>query len=487
MNRLMLVKKVQIVYDETNIDTRDNLVGKLGGDEPYYLSDEAPSFKLDAEVGWGDGEEVDKVVQQPHELSNSRVISTGSKVTKRSGIVTGDIDYTPRQGFKWKEKLVIINSKLERMWVEKVIQMRSATAVKTQGKNSSTRKTRVPYNIASKRKETESSPSKGTSAAARLHPPLYELALPALSRLGAEDNEHKEEEYIKRDDPNANSPSTEELVKTFSIDRYPIVHPWLILTNRELKMLFFLTLRFVKILSDPKIVDGIKIELCRATTIRRKIILEGGLVAVDDGSGSGAAVGANNALLTVFEITSQYDYDHTGYTNFSLDFSTSNEYSVCKYQDCKVKHDGVINAINALTASVKKMRSKRGVIPSKRISYPYTPLEIKVAKRRRKDISKASSSIKKIKIAMPLSLSCTVVQCARATGEQHELKKVDVIVEATVEEHNITVDNPSTTSKEEEKVEHVSLGERKNYPFEGFNISNEAPKKSTQLINDYSE
>ncbi|PHU12081.1 hypothetical protein BC332_19011 [Capsicum chinense] len=54
---------------------------------------------------------------------------------------------------------------------------------------------------------------------------------------------------------------------------------------------------------------------------------------------------------------------------------------------------------------------------------------------------------------MPLSLSCTGVQCARAIGEQHELKKVDVIVEATAKEHNITVDNPSTSSKEEEKVE----------------------------------
>ncbi|PHU14710.1 hypothetical protein BC332_15915 [Capsicum chinense] len=62
-----------------------------------------------------------------------------------------------------------------------------------------------------------------------------------------------------------------------------------------------------------------------------------------------------------------------------------------------------------------------------------------------------------------------------------------VDVTATVEEHNITVDNPSTASKDEEKVEPVSLGERKNYPFEGFNISDEAPQKLTQLINDYSE
>ncbi|PHT75015.1 hypothetical protein T459_22292 [Capsicum annuum] len=114
-----------------------------------------------------------------------------------------------------------------------------------------------------------------------------------------------------------------------------------------------------------------------------------------------------------------------------------------------------------------------------------TPLEIKAAKRRRKDTFKASSIIKKSKIAMPLSLSCTDVQCARATEEQHELKKVDIT--ATAEEHNMTVDNPSTSSKDEEKVEPISLGERKNYPFEGFNISNEAPKKLTQLINNYSK
>ncbi|PHU28857.1 hypothetical protein BC332_00950 [Capsicum chinense] len=143
------------------------------------------------------------------------------------------------------------------------------------------------------RKEIKSSSCKGTSAAARLHPPLYELALQALSQPETEDNEHGEEESFKRDDPNANRLFAEELVKTLNIDFYP------------------------------------------------------------------------------------------------------------------VKHDGVINSINALTASVKEMTSKRGVIPSKRILYPDTSLEIKVAKRRRKDTSKASSSIKKSKIAMPLSLSCT--------------------------------------------------------------------------------
>ncbi|PHT65927.1 hypothetical protein T459_30352 [Capsicum annuum] len=189
----------------------------------------------------------------------------------------------------------------------------------------------------------------------------------------------------------------------FNPSKEAIVHPWLIPTNRELKIPFFITLRSGQTLSDPKIVDGIKMKLFGATTIIRKIILEGG---------------ANDAPLKVFETTSHYDYDHMVVQIFLQILP---------------------HLANVLHTNVK---TARDVISSKRISYPDTLLEIKPAKRRRKDTSKASSSIKKSKIAMPLSLSCTDVQCARATGEQHKLKKVDVIVEATAEEHNIIVDNP---------------------------------------------
>ncbi|PHU19725.1 hypothetical protein BC332_10876 [Capsicum chinense] len=224
--------------------------------------------------------------------------------------------------------------------------------------------------------------------------------------------------------------------KTVNLYGFPwafmIVYPWIVPINRELKMPFFLTLRSVQTLMNPKVIDGIKIDLFGATTITRKIILEGGLVAVDDGyhsgSGSGAAVGANDAPLTIFKTTSHYDYNHIGCTNFA----TSSECSACKCQDCKAKHDGVINVIKALTASVKEMTSKRDV------------------------------------------------QCVRATGEQHELKKVDVTIEAIAENHNIIVYNPSAAFKEEEKLDPVNLREQKNYPFEGFNISDEAPKKLTQ-------
>ncbi|PHU01164.1 hypothetical protein BC332_30951 [Capsicum chinense] len=111
----------------------------------------------------------------------------------------------------------------------------------------------------------------------------------------------------------------------------------------------------------------------------------GGLVVVDGaiGGGSGAAVDANDAPLTVFK-ANHYEYDHTGYT----DFASPSECSAYKFQDCRAKHDVVINAINALTASIKELASKRGLIPSKRILFPSSPLEIR-AKRRRRVISKA--------------------------------------------------------------------------------------------------
>ncbi|KAF3675321.1 hypothetical protein FXO38_03489 [Capsicum annuum] len=76
--------------------------------------------------------------------------------------------------------------------------------------------------MAPKRIEIESSPSKGTSEAASLHPPLYELALQVLFQSEEEDNEHAEEECFKRDDPNINRPFIKELVKIFSIDSYPV-------------------------------------------------------------------------------------------------------------------------------------------------------------------------------------------------------------------------------------------------------------------------
>ncbi|KAF3633535.1 hypothetical protein FXO38_25540 [Capsicum annuum] len=107
--------------------------------------------------------------------------------------------------------------------------------------------------------------------------------------------------------------------------------------------------------------------------LKRKFMYENkdkideGRLVVDDGvsgdgavgGGSGYAIGYNDSSLKVFETTIYYDYDHTGFT----DFPTPSECSARKYIDCKLRLDGVINAINALTAFVKELTSKRGVIP----------------------------------------------------------------------------------------------------------------------------
>ncbi|PHU23375.1 hypothetical protein BC332_08482 [Capsicum chinense] len=379
-----------------------------------------------------------------------------------------------------------------------------------------------------KRIETESSPSKGTSEVARLHPPLYELTLQTLSQLGAEYDEYGEEECFKRDDVDANSPSTEELVKTFSIDCYPMrmqcdgaadlmddfvvksamgksfdafrkilrgqkldayfrdscFEKYLDLpkdnnTHFQIKMVYeILKRRFMYENKDKMdevwinycgmpvcfgwkefaIVTGLKcyppsqvipiltqkktpripkkgkgkscdrddlvsivgpsfknknlIEALKGKGLSKKhkqslclVWFVHNILWARDFNNNislsliklsedlevfnsypwgywwwcGAAVGANDASLTVFK-ANHYEYDHTGY----IDFTSPSECSACKCQDCRAKHDVVINAINALTASVKELTSKRGLIPSKRILFPSTPLEIRAKRRRRK-------------------------------------------------------------------------------------------------------
>uniref|UniRef100_M1D9D8 Uncharacterized protein n=1 Tax=Solanum tuberosum TaxID=4113 RepID=M1D9D8_SOLTU len=75
---------------------RESLAGKLGGDEPYYLSDEAPSFEIDDETSWGDGEEVDQVVHKTvrRKKTPNRVMfdETSEKIVRELGLVFGSVD-----------------------------------------------------------------------------------------------------------------------------------------------------------------------------------------------------------------------------------------------------------------------------------------------------------------------------------------------------------------------------------------------------------
>ncbi|PHT99348.1 hypothetical protein BC332_31691 [Capsicum chinense] len=118
-------------------------------------------------------------------------------------------------------------------------------------------------------------------------------------------------------------------------------------------MSLFLTLQSVQTLSNPKVIDRIKKELFGATTITEKIILEGGLIVVDDGSGSGAAVGANDVSLTVFETTNHYYYDRTSYTNFA----TSSECSALKAN--AEQHNITIDNLSTAFMEEEKVEPRR--------------------------------------------------------------------------------------------------------------------------------
>ncbi|KAF3655714.1 hypothetical protein FXO38_06688 [Capsicum annuum] len=282
-------------------------------------------------------------------------------------------------------------------------------------------------------KEIESSPSKGTSAAAQLHPPLYELALQALSQSGAEDNEHGRRNLSKEmiqmlialPSKSWSKPSALIVALESCFGKYPDL-PEDNNARFQMKMVYDLLKRRFMYKNKDKIDEAWAFEVI--PYLRQQVNYQEEVSCPRILRWLSAKTDKNAKFLDLFNSPKEAIFS---------DFAASSECFSCKCQDYKEKHDGVISVINALTASVKEMTSKRGVIPSKRISYPDTPLEIKAAKRRRKDTSKASSIIKKSKIAMPLSLSFTDVQCVRATEEQHELKKVDVT--ATVEEHNMTL------------------------------------------------
>ncbi|KAF3679584.1 putative C2 and GRAM domain-containing protein-like [Capsicum annuum] len=337
-------------------------------------------------------------------MPSSKIYSTSQAKVARSADVTGDIGYTP------STTRLTVNSK---HW------------------NATADLGLVPLNLWCNIRESTIAQMRQRQKCGKLprmssHRSWF---LPKDDELhGAEDNEQRVEESFKKDDPNANSPSAEELVKTFNIDRYPM------------KMAYDLLKRRFMYENKDKMGE-VWINYCGMPVCFgwKEFSIVTGLKCYPP------------SPPQVIPTLTQRKAPCT--PKKGKDFTTSSECFVCKCQDYKAKHNGVINSINALIASVKEMAYKRGAILSKRISYLDTPPKIKASKRKRKDTFKASSRIKKSKIAMPLSLSCIDVQCARATREQHELKKVDVTVEATSKEHNITVDNPSNASKEVEKVE----------------------------------
>ncbi|PHU00249.1 hypothetical protein BC332_30036 [Capsicum chinense] len=372
--------------------------------------------------------------------------------------------------------------------------------------------------MALKRKEIDSSPSKGTSGAAQLHPPLYELALQALSQSGEKYNEHGEEESFKRDDLNANSPSAEELVKTFSIDHYPVrmqcdgvtnltsdlvvkescfgqyldlpednnarfqmkmVYDLLKRSYRT-KMLSFSPSQVIPTLTQKKAPRTPKKEKGKSSDRDDLVSIVGASFKnknlIEALKGKGLSNKHKQSLCLawfVHNVLWARDVNNNislGLINLSEDLEVFNNY-VWGYESFKMTVEYLLTPLTPKTVNLygfpwASMDWAFEAIPFFRQQVNYQE-EVSCPRILRWLSAKTDKNAKFLDLFNPPE------------------KAVDVT--ATAKEHNITVDNPSTTSKDEEKVEPVSLGERKNYPFEGFNISDEAPKKLTQLINHYSE
>ncbi|XP_059318815.1 uncharacterized protein LOC132069489 [Lycium ferocissimum] len=65
-------------------------------------------------------------------MPNRRVNDIGRRAPMRSDVVTGDIGYTPRKGFRWRGKQTITSNRLDQMRGEKIIQTRSKVAANNQ-------------------------------------------------------------------------------------------------------------------------------------------------------------------------------------------------------------------------------------------------------------------------------------------------------------------------------------------------------------------
>ncbi|PHT82953.1 hypothetical protein T459_11396 [Capsicum annuum] len=251
--------------------------------------------------------------------------------------------------------------------------------------------------MAPKRKETESSQSKGTSEAARLHPPFYELILQVLSQSGAEDNEHRKEECFKRDDPNVNSPFTEELVKISSIDRYPV--------RMQCNGATHLTGDFVVKSPMEKNFDAFK-----------KILRE-------------------QKLDSYFRESLFRQYLDLPKDN-NAHFQIKMVYDLLKHRFTYENKDKMDKAWAF------------EVIPYLRQQVNYQE-EVSCPRILRWLSAKTNKNAKFLDLFSPPK------------------EAVDVTAEATIEKHNITVDNPSTASKEK-KSGVCQLEEWRNYPFEGY-------------------
>ncbi|KAF3619491.1 hypothetical protein FXO38_32903 [Capsicum annuum] len=159
-----------------------------------------------------------------------------------------------------------------------------------------------------------------------------------------------------------------------------VVHPWIVPTEKESVMTSYITLGHVDAIADP-MVELIKKELARAIVIRRAV--------------------------------------RQGPSHPSLPSC-----SHCECDECKDRQDKLFEKVEAISKDIKEFKSKRCVIPFKKVREPHTPTAL--VRRKKRVIRDVLFTRKSKKIVIPLS--------PKAVEVQEPVKKVEIYAEFSVEE-----------------------------------------------------
>ncbi|KAF3685313.1 putative inositol hexakisphosphate and diphosphoinositol-pentakisphosphate kinase 1-like [Capsicum annuum] len=157
-----------------------------------------------------------------------------------------------------------------------------------------------------------------------------------------------------------------------------IVYPWIVPTEQDLGMTSFITLGLVDTKVDPTM-ELINKKLVGATAIRRafrqghpivEALHDQSFTATDQGASSGGVAGgvvnpgASQEKINTFENTPCTVPSH----------SSSPSCSNCKCKVCKDIEDKLLEKLEAIVEAAEELKSKRGVITSKKVRDPYTSI-----------------------------------------------------------------------------------------------------------------
>ncbi|KAF3652961.1 hypothetical protein FXO37_17246 [Capsicum annuum] len=170
-------------------------------------------------------------------------------------------------------------------------------------------------------------------------------------------------------------------------------------TEEELVMTSYITIGPVDTMADPT-VELIKKELARAITIKRAVrqgqpnveALHDQPTKVDSSASSGGVVGVggrhvdDQEKIHMFENTPctgpPQPYTGPSHPYIGPSHPSSPLCSRCKYEECKDSQDKLLEKVEAISKAVEEFKSKRYVIPSKKLREPHTPTVLVRRKKR---------------------------------------------------------------------------------------------------------